>query len=126
MMDENAAATLALDAAQVLKGISSDVAEVKEISLEQLRLVQEWTLAHPAEVERPAEEEAQALALDGSEDSPEWVTTLQTSVDVPPEFFADSLSFAWMQTALLAFVLVALLLNLGATLWLSFNRHWRS
>ena len=125
-MDEDSAVSLALDAAQTLKGVSSDVAQIKEVSLEQLRVLQDWALSHPAEVEQPAEEEAQALVLDEEPAEPEWVPTLATTVDVPPEFFSNVTQFAWMQTVLLVFVLVALLLNFGVNLWLSFADKWRS
>ncbi|WP_304426552.1 hypothetical protein [uncultured Adlercreutzia sp.] len=125
-MDEGAAVSLALDAAQTLKGVSSDVAQIKEVSLEQLRILQDWALSHPAEVEQPAEEEAQALVLDEEPEGAEWVTTLQTTVDVPPEFFSNVTQFAWMQTVLLVFVLAVLLLNLGVNLWKCFSDKWRS
>lgn len=38
----------------------------------------------------------------------------------------DSLQYLSMQSTLLLFVLVALLLNLGANLWLAFSDKWRS
>ena len=36
------------------------------------------------------------------------------------------MGFQYMQTVLFVFMLVALLLNLGATLWLAFSDKWRS
>ena len=44
----------------------------------------------------------------------------------PPYFFAHLMGFQYMQTVLSVFLLVAFLLNLGATLWLAFSDKWRS
>lgn len=119
-MDESAAASLALDAAQTLKGIGEDVAQLKELGLHQLEVLQKW----PQEVPTPADDEAQALLSDP--DPADWVTEVHSSAEVPAEFFPDLMGFQYMQTALLVFVLVALLLNLGANLWLAFSDKWRS
>lgn len=121
-MDEAAAVSLALDAAQTLKGIGQDVAQIRELSIKQLEVL---TAPEVEEVPQPEEEEAQALALD---DSPAdaWQTVVSSSVEVPAEFFGDLMSFNYMQTVLLVFLLLAFLLNLGATLWLAFSDKWRS
>ena len=76
-----------------------------------------------SEVEIPAEPEAQNLA---SSDDANWVTEVRSGVEVPETFFSDLMSFQYMQVTLSVFLLLALLLNLGANLWLAFSDKWRS
>ena len=125
-MDENAAASLALDAYQALEGIGEDVAQIKAgnsdvlASIESLRQTDaegfRQLIARDAEL---------AIATDAPEDS-NWVTEVRSSVEVPPDFFSHLMGFQYMQTVLMVFLLVAFLLNLGATLWLAFSDKWRS
>lgn len=118
-MDEAAAASLALDAAQTLKGIGEDVAQIKGINsdvLDSLRGLQATEVPD-------SDLAAVPVPLD---DSSNWVTEVRSSVEVPPDFFSHLMGFQWMQTVLLVFLLVAFLLNLGATLWLAFSDKWRS
>ena len=125
-MDENAAASLALDAAQTLEGIGEDVAQIKGqnsdvlAAIESLRQTEVEGFRHL--IARDAE---LAIAADAPEDS-NWVTEVRSSVEVPPYFFAHLMGFQYMQTVLSVFLLVAFLLNLGATLWLAFSDKWRS
>ncbi len=124
-MDEMEAAGLAVDAAATLKGIGQDVAQIRELSFKQLEILSRPDEAE--EVPQPDEEEAQSLILDeGAPDDGGWVTEVHSSVEVPPEFFSDLMAFQWMSLVLSAFMLVALLLNFGATLWLAFSDKWRS
>lgn len=124
-MDETEAAGLAVDAAATLKGIGQDVAQIRELSFKQLEILSRPDEAE--EVPQPDEEEAQSLILDeGAPDDGGWVTEVHSSVEVPPEFFSDLMAFQWMSLVLSAFMLVALLLNFGATLWLAFSDKWRS
>lgn len=118
-MNEDAAASLALDAYQALQGIHEDVAQIKGINsdvLDALRGLQasEVPDSDPAAVPAPLD------------DSSNWVTEVHSSVEVPPDFFSHLIGFQYMQTVLSVFLLVAFLLNLGATLWLSFSDKWRS
>ena len=119
------AAGLAVDAAATLKGIGQDVAQIRELSFKQLEILSRPDEAE--EVPQPDEDEAQALILDdGMPDDGGWVTEVHSSVEVPPEFFSDLMAFQWMGLVLSVFMLVALLLNFGATLWLAFSDKWRS
>lgn len=120
-MDEAAAASLALDAAQVLKGIGEDVAQVKGQNSDVLALLGEIRDSIPSEV--PSAEPLDASPSDGSDG---WITEVHSSVEVPAPFFGDLMSFQYMQTVLLVFLLLAFLLNLGSTLWLAFSDKWRS
>ena len=134
-MDEESAVSLALGAAKALDSVREDVAQVKE-KLLSLRYIQFDLLKSkldevtgllskkPAsEVEIPAEPEAQNLA---SSDDANWVTEVRSGVEVPETFFSDLMSFQYMQTVLLVFLLLAFLLNLGAILWLAFSDKWRA
>ena len=67
-----------------------------------------------------------AIATDAPDDSGNWVTTVTSETEVPPDFFSHLMGFQYMQTVLMVFLLVAFLLNLGATLWLAFSDKWRS
>lgn len=129
-MDEQAAASLALDAFSALDGIRQDVAQIRDVNLQtfdllnsQIQRVDEQMEAKGLSVEVPADPEAQNL-LPG--DSADWVTEVHSATEVPAGFFPDLMGFQYMHTVLFAFMLLALLLNLGATLWLAFSDKWRS
>ena len=126
-MDENAAAALALDAAQTLEGIGEDVAQIKAGNSDVLAAIESLRQTD-AEGFRQliARDGEMAVATDAPEDSGNWVTEVRSSTEVPPGFFDDVLSFQYMQVVLGSFVLVALFLNFGATLWLAFSDKWRS
>lgn len=111
-MNEEAAASLALDAYSALQGIGQDVAQIKGQNSDVLDAL------------------GQLVARDGAQpiaqDLGEWQTVVTSSVEVPADFFPGIMGFQYMQTVLFVFVLVAMLLNLGATLWLAFSDKWRS
>ena len=124
-MDETEAAGLAVDAVATLKGIGQDVAQIRELSFKQLEILSRPDEAE--EVPHPDEEEAANLApAEPAADGGGWVTEVHSSIEVPAEFFDDLMSFQWMGLVLSAFMLVALLLNFGAALWLAFSDKWRS
>lgn len=124
-MDETEAAGLAVDAAATLKGIGQDVAQIRELFFKQLEILSRPDEAE--EVPQPDGEEAANLApAEPAADDGGWVTEVRSSTEVPSEFFGDLMSFQYMQTVLLVFLLLAFLLNLGATLWLAFSDKWRS
>ena len=130
-MDEESAVSLALGAAKALDSVREDVAQVKEVNVRQFDLLKSkldevtglLSKKPASEVEIPAEPEAQNLA---SSDDANWVTEVRSGVEVPETFFSDLMSFQYMQTVLLVFLLLAFLLNLGAILWLAFSDKWRS
>lgn len=125
-MDENAAASLALDAAQTLKGIGEDVAQIKGANSDVLAAIESLRQTNVEGFRQIIARDAElAIASDAPEDS-NWVTEVRSSVEVPPDFFAHLMGFQYMQTVLSVFLLVAFLLNLGATLWLAFSDKWRS
>lgn len=125
-MDENAAASLALDAAQTLKGIGEDVAQIKGANSDVLAAIESLRQTNVEGFRQIIARDAElAIASDASEDS-NWVTEVRSSVEVPPDFFTHLMGFQYMQTVLSVFLLVAFLLNLGATLWLAFSDKWRS
>lgn len=117
-MDEQTAVSLALDAFSALDGIRQDVGQIKELGSQQLELLQKW----PAEVPSHSDDEVAPLDADPAD----WVTEVHSATEVPAEFFPDLMGFQYMHTVLFAFMLLALLLNLGATLWLAFSDKWRS
>lgn len=125
-MDEAAAASLALNAAQTLEGIGEDVAQIKGANSDVLAAIESLRQTN-AEGFRQiiARDSDLAIATDAPEDS-NWVTEVRSSVEVPPDFFSHLMGFQYMQTVLSVFLLVAFLLNLGATLWLAFSDKWRS
>ncbi|MED9828141.1 MAG: hypothetical protein UFX72_07675 [Adlercreutzia sp.] len=125
-MNEDAAASLALDAYQALQGIGEDVAQVKGQNSDVLAAIESLRQTN-AEGFRQiiARDSDLAIATDAPEDS-NWVTEVRSSVEVPPDFFSHLMGFQYMQTVLSVFLLVAFLLNLGATLWLAFSDKWRS
>lgn len=120
-MDEAAAVKLAMDAYSSVKGIGEDVAQLKGQNSDVLAVLGEIRDSIPTEV--PLAEPLDASPSDGSEN---WVTEVRSTVEVPDTFFPDLMSFQCMQTVLLVFLLLAFLLNLGATLWLAFSDKWRS
>ena len=126
-MDENAAVSLALDAAQTLEGIGEDVAQIKGQNSDVLAAVESLRQMN-AEGFRQliARDSELAIATDAPGDSGNWVTTVTSETEVPPDFFSHLMGFQYMQTVLMVFLLVAFLLNLGATLWLAFSDKWRS
>ncbi len=125
-MDENAAASLALDAAQTLEGIGEDVAQIKGQNSDVLAAIESLRQTEVEGFRQLIARDAElAIAADAPEDS-NWVTEVRSSVEVPPYFFAHLMGFQYMQTVLSVFLLVAFLLNLGATLWLAFSDKWRS
>ena len=125
-MDEDAAATLALDAAQTLKGIGDDVAQIKGGNSDVLAAIESLRQANAEGFRQIIARDADlVIASDAPEDS-NWVTEVRSSVEVPPDFFTHLMGFQYMQTVLSVFLLVAFLLNLGATLWLAFSDKWRS
>lgn len=125
-MDENAAASLALDAYQALEGIGEDVAQIKGANSDVLAAIESLRQTEVEGFRQLIARDAElAIAADAPEDS-NWVTEVHSSVEVPPDFFTHLMGFQYMQTVLLIFMLVAFLLNLGATLWLAFSDKWRS
>ena len=125
-MDENAAASLALDAAQTLEGIGEDVAQIKGANSDVLAAIESLRQTNVEGFQQLIARDAElAIAADAPEDS-NWVTEVRSSVEVPPDFFSHLMGFQYMQTVLMVFLLVAFLLNLGATLWLAFSDKWRS
>lgn len=125
-MDENAAASLALDAYQALEGIGEDVAQIKAGNSDVLAAIESLRQTEVEGFRQLIARDAElAIAADAPEDS-NWVTEVHSSVEVPPDFFTHLMGFQYMQTVLLIFLLVAFLLNLGATLWLAFSDKWRS
>ena len=125
-MDESAAASLALDAYQALEGIGEDVAQIKGANSDVLAAIESLRQTEVEGFQQLIARDAElAIASDAPEDS-NWVTEVRSSVEVPPDFFPHLMGFQYMQTVLLIFMLVAFLLNLGATLWLAFSDKWRS
>ena len=118
-MNEDAAASLALDAYQALQGIHEDVAQIKGINSDVLDTLRGLEASEVPDSDLAAF----PVPLD---DSSNWVTEVRSSVEGPSDFFTHLMCFQYMQTVLFVFMLVALLLNLGATLWLAFSDKWRS
>ena len=125
-MDENAAASLALDAYQALEGIGEDVAQIKGANSDVLAAIESLRQTNVEGFQQLIARDAElAIATDAPEDS-NWVTEVHSSVEAPPDFFTHLMGFQYMQTVLFVFMLVAFLLNLGATLWLAFSDKWRA
>ena len=116
-MDETAALSLALDASKTLEGIGQDVAQIKGLNSDVLDALRSLQASQVVAEDVPA-----PLAADSSE----WQTVVSSSVEGPASFFLDLMGFQYMQTVLFVFMLLALLLNLGASLWLAFSDKWRS
>ncbi len=123
-MDEMEAVNLAIDSAATLKEIAKDVAQIRETGFKTLETLGRL---EAEEVPQPDGEEAANLApAEPAADDGGWVTEVRSSTEVPAEFFGDLMSFQYMQTVLLVFLLLALLLNLGAPLRPAFSDKWRS
>lgn len=125
-MDENAAASLALDAAQTLEGIGEDVAQIKGQNSDVLAAIESLRQTEVEGFRQLIARDAELAIAAGAPEDSNWVTEVRSSVEVPPYFFAHLMGFQYMQTVLSVFLLVAFLLNLGATLWLAFSDKWRS
>lgn len=125
-MDESAAATLALDAYSALQGIGEDVAQIKGANSDVLAAIESLRQTNVEGFQQLIARDAElAIATDIPDDAA-WVTTVTSETEVPPDFFSHIMGFQYMQTVLMVFLLVAFLLNLGATLWLAFSDKWRS
>ena len=125
-MNEDAAASLALDAAQTLKGIGEDVAALKAQNSDVLSSIDSLRLSNVEGFQQLiARDSYLPVPADVSDESANWVTEVRSEIEVPSSFFSDLMSFQYFQTVLLVFVLVSLLLNFGALLWLSFSDKWR-
>lgn len=126
-MNEDAAATLALDAYSALQGIGEDVAQIKGQNSDVLAAVESLRQMNAEGFQALIARDSElAIATDAPYDSGNWVTTVTSETEVPPDFFSHIMGFQYMQTVLMVFLLVAFLLNLGATLWLAFSDKWRS
>lgn len=125
-MDENAAASLALDASQTLKDIGEDVAQIKGQNSDVLAAVESLRQTNFEGFQQLIARDSEIAVATDSPDVSSWVTEVRSSVEVPEDFFPHLMGFEWMQTVLMVFLLVAFLLNLGATLWLAFSDKWRS
>ena len=126
-MNEDAAASLALDAYQALQGIGEDVAQIKGANSDILAALESLRQTNAEGFQQIIARDSEiSIASDAPDDSSNWVTEVRSSVEVPPDFFAHLMGFQYMQTVLSVFLLVAFLLNLGATLWLAFSDKWRS
>lgn len=117
-MNEDAAASLALDAYQALQGIHEDVAQIRADNSDVLTVLGQIV----------ARDAAQPVAVDDGVVALDLETFEEVPVinEPPANFWGDLMGFQFMQTVLFVFMLVALLLNLGATLWLAFSDKWRS
>lgn len=126
-MNEDAAATLALDAYSALQGIGEDVAQIKGQNSDVLAAVESLRQMNAEGFQALIARDSElAIATDAPGDSANWVTEVRSSTEVPSDFFSHLMGFQYMQTVLMVFLLVAFLLNLGATLWLAFSDKWRS
>lgn len=126
-MNEDAAATLALDAYSALQGIGEDVAQIKGQNSDVLAAVESLRQMNAEGFQALIARDSElAIATDAPGDFANWVTEVRSSTEVPPDFFTHLMGFQYMQTVLSVFLLVAFLLNLGATLWLAFSDKWRS
>ena len=125
-MDENAAASLALDAYQALEGIGEDVAQIKGANSDILAAIESLRQTEVEGFQQLIARDAELAVATDAPDDAAWVTTVTSDAEVPPDFFTHLMGFQYMQTVLMVFLLVAFLLNLGATLWLAFSDKWRS
>ena len=116
---DDQAFALALDALSSLDSIREDVSALKGVDSDILALLK----VQAAEVPQPDEPEISLPVPYSADDSVQVAEVDSSSLDV---FQHDLLAFQWMQTVIGVFLLVAVLLNLGATLWLSFSDKWRS
>lgn len=125
-MDENAAASLALDAYQALEGIGEDVAQIKGANSDVLAAIESLRQTEVEGFQQLIARDSDLAVVTDVPDDAAWVTTVTSDAEVPPDFFSHLMGFQYMQTVLMVFLLVAFLLNLGATLWLAFSDKWRS
>lgn len=125
-MDESAAVSLALDAAQTLEGIGEDVAQIKGSNSDVLAALEVLRQMNVEGFQQLIARDSELAVVTDAPDDAAWVTTVTSETEVPPDFFSHIMGFQYMQTVLMVFMLVALLLNLGATLWLAFSDKWRS
>lgn len=126
-MNEDAAASLALDAYQALQGIGEDVAQIKGANSDVLAALESLRQTNAEAFQQIIARDSEiSIASDAPDDSASWVTEVRSSTEVPPDFFTHLMGFQYMHTVLFVFMFVALLLNLGASLWLAFSDKWRS
>lgn len=125
-MDESAAASLALDAAQTLEGIGEDVAQIKGSNSDVLAAIESLRQTNVEGFQQLIARDSELAVVTDAPDDAAWVTTVTSDAEVPSDFFSHLIGFQYMQTVLMVFLLVAFLLNLGATLWLAFSDKWRS
>lgn len=126
-MDENAAASLALDAYQTLEDIGEDVAQIKAGNSDILAAIESLRQTEVEGFRQLIARDSEIAVAPDAPDDAAWVTTVTSETEVPPpDFFPHLMGFQYMQTVLMVFLLVAFLLNLGATLWLAFSDKWRS
>lgn len=125
-MDENAAASLALDAAKTLEGIGEDVAQVRADNSDVLAAIESLRQTNVEGFQQLIARDSEITVVSDAPEDAAWVTTVTSETEVPPDFFTHLMGFQYMQTVLLVFLLVAFLLNLGVNLWLAFSDKWRS
>lgn len=116
-MDESQALELAVGVVGKLDSIDAGVTQLRELLQAHIE--------HLPELVQPSQPEAQPLALDDS-DSDGWTTVVTATEPLPDDWASDLLHFQYMQLCVSVALLVALCLNVGATLWLAFSRNWRS
>ena len=117
---DDQAFALALDALSSLDSIREDVSALKGVDSDILALLK----VQAAEVPQPDQPE---ISLPSPlSDVMESQAVQPVEVSALDAYQHDLLAFQWMQTVLGVFLLVAVLLNLGATFWLSFSDKWRS
>lgn len=125
-MTEDAAATLALDAYQVLQGIGGDVAQLKGQNSDVLAAIESLRQSNVEGFQALIARDGEiSIASDAPADDGSWVTEVHSSAEVPETFFSDLMSMQYMQVAVSVFLLVALLLNLGVNLFSVFYSKWR-
>lgn len=125
-MNEDAAASLALDAYQALEGIGEDVAQIRGANSDVLAAIESLRQTNVEGFQQLIARDSEISVASDVSDGASWVTTVTSESEVPPDFFTHLMGFQYMQTVLFVFMLLALLLNLGATLWLAFSDKWRS
>lgn len=116
---DDQAFALAMDALSSLDSIREDVSALKGVDSDILALLK----VQGAEVPQPDQPEISLSVPYSALDSAQVAEVDSSPLDA---FQHDLLAFQWMQTVLGVFLLVAVLLNLGASLWLSFSDKWRS
>lgn len=117
-MNEDQAISLALDALSSLDSIREDVSSIKGLDTDILALLK----VQAAEVPQPDEVEIVPYSYSAPQES-QVVEVSSVSFD---DFAHDLMSFQYMSLTVLVFLLLGVLLNFGATLWLAFSDKWRS